>query len=229
MLKLILFFLILFFNGQIIFAAAVNTETKDLISKLDKKVKDIKTFYAELVTTGYDQDNKMTPVNIQYWKDRDKIKKIISDGSETVTTLILGDSFTVFYSTSGILLYNNIKNLDDTEILQFKMQNYFLEFYKLKEIIKRYDIVDFIKETKTRELSLISKSNRKEKINLVFNTSDLQLVKITISIKNEINSGYNEFVTLFKKIKINQTLPAEIFSHGNIPAVKRQVIDSDYY
>lgn len=224
----IFFFFIIFCLQISLLNAEPKTDAKSFLKKLSKKADNIKTFHADLVSTGYDQDNKVVPVKITYWKDRDKIKKIISDNSETVTTYINGDSFIVHYNNSNIILNNNIKNLSDTELTQFKMQNHFIEFYKMKEILKKFDISDFSDKNGTAELLLISKQN-KDKIRLFFDAVNCNIKKIIISSAEQGQDQNYDYTVIFNKISINEKISDSIFRLPPDMSKIKRIDESEYY
>ena len=209
-------------------SAASSKESKEFLKKLEKKSASINTFYADLITTGYDQDNNMIPVKIRYWKDRDKIKKIITDSSETVTTYVFGDSFIVHYSNSNIILNNNLKNLSDTELSEFKMQNNFLEYYKLNELLKKFDVADFSNNNGTAELFLTSKNKSNDKIKLFFD-NNFNLKKIIISTGSNKQENATDYTVIFNKITINEKISESVFKLPVELSNLKRMNESEYY
>ncbi|HPP87500.1 MAG TPA: hypothetical protein PLM75_06535 [bacterium] len=204
---LVLIFFIIFFLSFDCLYAEEKIKVDQFIKSVEQKLKSIKTLYTDIDTNGYDQDNRSVNLKVFYWKDREKIKKIVEDGSDTMTTLILGDTFYVHYHSSNMLIVNNVKQLSSNELKNFKMQNQILEYYKLSELLKDYDIKNIVKKNNDYIINLESK-NKRENIEIVFaNNYDLKTIKSVITEKNQ----KQEFNINFKVFRINDKISSKIF------------------
>jgi len=221
--KHIIFFIALFF---FISNAGTNAdEISNFIKKLEQKSNNIKTLYASIVTNGFDQDNNPVPLNISYWKSGDKIRKNLTDESETVTTLIRGDQFIVHYDKAGILLKNNVSKLTGEELKQFRFQNFLLDYYKLNDILEKYKIKELKKNKKEYVLTLTNE--RKENIDVVFEEKTLDLKKIDAELFTEGVDKLYRFKILFKEFMVNKPVDESVFDF-DLSGIRQNVDDSDF-
>jgi len=198
----------------------------EFIKKLEQKSNTINTLFASILTNGFDQDNNPVPLYISYWKDKSNIKKVVIDEAETVTTIITGDTFLVHYSTAGILIKNNISKLNEQELKQFRFQNFILDYYKLKDILKKYKIKNFEKH-KYESLIFLEDNNKKEKIEIVFENKTLNLKQIAAEIFTDGVDKLYKFNILFKEFKINKPIDASVFDY-DLSGVKGKIDESDF-
>jgi len=184
-------------------------QIKKLFDKLEKKVSQTKTVYAEIETIGVDQDNQPVKLFVNYWRSDEKIKKIMFDKNDTVTTIINGNEFLTHYANSGIVIKNLISKLSADELEQFKSQNYFLDKYKPNIIKKNYKILEFTENKNLYSLKLQKNVNKNEIVEVIIDNKTLDFKNIKI-IKIEKNKK-TEYSIFFKKLQWNMKIADNIF------------------
>jgi hypothetical protein len=213
--KLKIFIIMLLIQTNIIFCKSAeevsDTENLNIINKILKKTENIESIYAEIKTKGYTSENDTVNIKIKYWKQGNKIKKMLFDGYDTITTLILGDTFYIYYENAEMLLKNRVSSLTKNEYEQFRLQNYIIDY---RNYLKEYKF-DILKTEKSYLLINNKINFELEKIIIEFDRKTLDLTGIEIIIKNEINK-LNKYRVNIKEYIINPEIQGNIFRINDI-------------
>lgn len=186
-------------------------DTLILFERIEKKIAGIKTIYAELSTFGYDQDGETNPVFVKYWKSGDNIKKIMFDSSETVTTILNGDTFYVYYDNAEVLIKNKYSELSDTDRFQFDIQNNILDFYNIAKIKENFSFEKVKIDSNVLIIELKSKSNR-EDILAIINLSHKTLDIISLTYIMNSMTYSTDFHIRFEKFIVNPIISDNEFN-----------------